>query len=59
MAARDTKSQNLHDRVIQLAFEQLDKVKHDVYMNPNSQRNAWIGDNIPDIINQGSFKRFA
>jgi hypothetical protein len=50
MAARDLKSQNLHDKVIQLAYEQLDKLQHDVYINPDGQRNAWIGDNIPDII---------
>jgi hypothetical protein len=50
MAVRDFLSQNLHDKVIQVASDQLDKTNHDVYTNPSSQHNAWIGDNYPDII---------
>jgi hypothetical protein len=50
MASRNLFNQTLHDRVIQVASDQLDRTNHDVYINPSSQHNAWIGDNYPDII---------
>ncbi len=50
MAVRDFYNQTLHDKVIQVAADQLDKTNHDVYLNPDGLHNAWIGDNYPDLI---------
>jgi hypothetical protein len=50
MALRNNFNQSLHDKVIQLASDQLNKTNHDVYINPGSQKNVWIGDNYPDIV---------
>lgn len=50
MAYRNSSTQNLHDRVIQVALGRLDKTNHDVYINPGSQKNVWIGNNYPDIV---------
>lgn len=50
MSNRLLHSQNLHDRVIQTAVNQLDKIEHDVYSNPGQFKNIGIGDNYPDII---------
>ena len=50
MAIRNSYSQNLHDRVVQTAVNQLDRTNHDVYSNPGLQKNNAIGDNYPDII---------
>jgi hypothetical protein len=50
MKNRLLNSQNLHDRVIQTAVNQLDKIEYDVYSNPGHIGNTGIGDNFPDII---------
>ena len=50
MASRNYQSQSLHDKVIQVASAQLNKTNHDVFINPGSQKNVWIGNNYPDII---------
>lgn len=50
MGTRTTNGQNLHDLVIQTAYNLLDKVEHDVYINPNQQKNTHIRNNYPDII---------
>ena len=50
MAYRNYNTQNIHDRVIQVAFDRLDKTNHDVYINPGSKKNIWIGNNYPDIV---------
>lgn len=43
-------TQNEHDKVIQAAFNNLDKVNHRVYTNPNQQKNTSINGHYPDII---------
>jgi hypothetical protein len=43
-------TQNEHDNVIQAAFNNLDKVNHRVYINPNKQKNTSINGQYPDII---------
>lgn len=50
MAYRNFNTQSLHDRVIQVAIDQLDKTNHEVYINPGSQKNVKIGNNYPDIV---------
>jgi hypothetical protein len=50
MATRNINSQSLHDKVIQTAANQLNRQNHDVFTNPGSQRNVWIGSNYPDIV---------
>lgn len=50
MAIRNFHSQSLHDRVIQTAVSQLDKINHDIYANPGSQKNTVVNGNYPDII---------
>lgn len=50
MDYRDRNDRITHDDIIEIAYQQLDKVKHDVYKNPGSKKNAGIGDNYPDII---------
>ncbi len=50
MANRLPNLQSLHDRVIQAASSRLDGTNYDIYTNPESQKNAGIGDNYPDII---------
>jgi hypothetical protein len=51
MAERNINTQNVHDLVIQTAYNSLDKINHKVYINPNQEKNTSI-DNIhyPDII---------
>ncbi|MCF8257565.1 MAG: hypothetical protein K9J06_08435 [Flavobacteriales bacterium] len=43
-------TQNEHDSVIQAAYNNLDKVNHRVYINPNQQKNTSINGFYPDII---------
>jgi len=50
MATRNYNSQSLHDKVIQTAANQLNRMNHDVFTNPGSQHNVWIGNNYPDIV---------
>ena len=50
MAVRNWSSQNLHDNVIQAAYNSLDKIGHDVYTNPNQQRITNVSGYYPDII---------
>jgi len=50
MAIRNYTSQSIHDKVIQVAATQLNKSNHDVFINPGSLHNVWIGDNYPDIV---------
>ena len=50
MASRDSLSQSLHDRVIQAAFDHLEKENHDVYINPGQQKQTSVGGEYPDII---------
>ena len=50
MLNRSYRNQSIHDKVIQVAALNLDRRNHDVYTNPNNERNVWIGDNYPDII---------
>jgi hypothetical protein len=50
MANRNYISQNEHDNVIQAAYNNLDKINHKIYTNPNQQKNTSINGNYPDII---------
>jgi len=50
MATRPTESQTLHDKIIQQAYDNLDKVGHDVYVNAGQQNNTNVGGEYPDII---------
>ncbi len=50
MAQRDVQNAALHDRVIAEAVKVLNQKDFDIYTNPGSEKNAWIGDNYPDII---------
>lgn len=50
MAIRNYNNQNLHDRVIRQAVTQLDTAGHEIFINCYEDRNAWIGENVPDII---------
>lgn len=50
MANRNSTSQSEHDTVIQTAYNNLDKINHKVYINPNQQRNTNINGHYPDII---------
>ncbi len=43
-------TQNEHDSVIQAAYDNLDKINHRVYINPNQQKNTNINGKYPDII---------
>lgn len=43
-------TQNEHDSVIQAAYNNLDKINHRVYINPNQQKNTSINGQYPDII---------
>ncbi len=50
MAVRNYQNQNEHDNVIRNAYDNLDKINHSVYINPNQQKNTNINGNYPDII---------
>ena len=50
MGERHKDDQTLHDSVIQTAYNNLDKTKHDVYINPNAQKNTSVSGQYPDII---------
>lgn len=50
MGMRDIQGQSLHDNVIQAAYNNLDKLNHDIYTNPGQQKNTHINNNYPDII---------
>ena len=43
-------TQNEHDSVLQAAYNNLDKINHRVYINPNQQKNTNIDGQYPDII---------
>lgn len=42
--------QSIHDSVIQTAYNNLDKIKHDVYINPGTSKNTNVSGLFPDII---------
>lgn len=50
MANRNFLRQNEHDVVIQVAANNLDRVRHRIYTNPNQQKNTHINGHYPDII---------
>lgn len=50
MASRNYNNQNEHDSVIQAAYNNLDKLNHRVYINPNQQKNTSINGHYPDLI---------
>ena len=50
MAFRNYISQNEHDSVIQAAYNNLDKLNHKVYTNPNQQKITSINGHYPDLI---------
>ncbi|HEY3369986.1 MAG TPA: hypothetical protein VGK10_04005 [Prolixibacteraceae bacterium] len=50
MALRSYITQSEHDAVIQAAYDNLDKVNHNVYMNKNEQKNTSVNGHYPDII---------
>ncbi len=50
MTNRNSYSQSLHDRVIQTAVNNLDKINYDIYSNPGTLKNISVGENYPDII---------
>jgi hypothetical protein len=50
MANRNPQGQNEHDSVILAAYNNLDKINHKVYTNPNQQKNTSINGQYPDII---------
>jgi len=50
MAIRNYITQNEHDAVIKAAYDNLDKVNHNVYINPNQQKNTSVNGHYPDII---------
>ena len=50
MAIRQYLAQNEHDSVIQAAYNNLDKINHRVYTNPNQQKNTNINGYYPDLI---------
>ena len=50
MAIRNYISQNEHDNVIQAAYNNLDKLNHRVYTNPNQQKNTSVKGHYPDLI---------
>lgn len=50
MGDRHQDYQALHDLVIQTAYSNLEKTKHDVYINPNRQKNTSVNGLYPDII---------
>lgn len=50
MAFRQHLAQNEHDSVIQAAYNNLDKINHRVYTNPNQQKNTSINGHYPDLI---------
>lgn len=50
MALRNLHNQSIHDRVIQTAYANLDKVNYDVYTNPGQQKLTSVGGQYPDII---------
>lgn len=42
--------ENLHDKVVRDIVSHLNTETYDVYINPGQEKNAWIGDNFPDVI---------
>lgn len=50
MADRHKDYQSLHDNIIQIAFSNLDKINHDVYINPGEHKNTNVNGLYPDII---------
>lgn len=50
MADRHLDYQSIHDSVIQTAYNNLDKVNHDVYINPGTIKNTQVKGLYPDII---------
>jgi hypothetical protein len=50
MASRIVSSQSEHDKVIHAAYDELDKVNHDVYINPGQSNKTSVAGYYPDII---------
>lgn len=50
MSDRNKDYQSIHDRIIEVAYEGLDKTNHDVYINPGIQKNIQVNNLYPDII---------
>lgn len=50
MANRFPTNQSEHDNVIQAAYNGLDKVNHDVYINPRHSNRTSVAGFYPDII---------
>jgi len=50
MGLRNIQGQSLHDNIIQVAYNNLDKTNHDIYINPGQQKNTHINNYYPDII---------
>jgi len=50
MANRLPQNQNEHDNVIQAAYNGLDKVNHEVYINPGQTNRTSVSGVYPDII---------
>jgi hypothetical protein len=50
MTLRSNLSQGIHDRVINTAYNNLDKIGFDIYINPGQSKNTSIGNQYPDII---------
>lgn len=50
MAIRIPVNQSEHDSVIQTAYNGLDRVNHDVYINPGQIHNTSVDGLYPDII---------
>jgi hypothetical protein len=50
MTTRHKDYQAVHDTIIQEAFNNLDKVNHDVYINPGTQNATSVNSLYPDII---------
>jgi hypothetical protein len=50
MTTRHKDYQAVHDTIIQEAFNSLDKVSHDVYINPGTQNLTSVNSLYPDII---------
>jgi len=50
MTTRHKDYQAVHDTIIQEAFNSLDKVSHDVYINPGTKNLTSVNSLYPDII---------
>jgi hypothetical protein len=50
MTERHKDYQTLHDTIIQSAYDTLDKVSHDIYINPGTNHLTSVNSLYPDII---------